>query len=65
VARSQIKGETLKQSPFQGMESLLATQFKQIRVSNAVISGTLLREKAQGLALKIAKPQVAGLTVNK
>jgi hypothetical protein len=39
--------KSLKQSPFQELESLLATWFKQTRGSNAVISGTMLRVKAQ------------------
>lgn len=34
---------SLKQSPFQAVESLLAVWFKQARTSNAVISGSLLR----------------------
>jgi hypothetical protein len=33
-------------SPFEELESLLAAWLKQARGSNAVISGTLLREKA-------------------
>jgi hypothetical protein len=52
--------KSLKQSPFEELESLLATWFKQARGSNTVISGTLLREKAlhiaTRLALKISKP---------
>jgi hypothetical protein len=49
----------MKQSPFQEMESLLATWFKQARGSTAVISGILLEKRLytlpQGWALKILK----------
>jgi hypothetical protein len=38
--------KSLKQSTFQELESLLATWLTQARGSNAVISATLLREKA-------------------
>jgi hypothetical protein len=39
-------GEIVKQSPFQALESRLATWLKQARGSSAVISGTLPREKS-------------------
>jgi hypothetical protein len=45
--------EELKQSPFQELESLIITEFKQARGSNAVISGTLLREKALHIATRL------------
>jgi hypothetical protein len=41
--------KSLKQSPFQELESLWATWFKQAR-DNALISGTLLRAKALQIA---------------
>jgi hypothetical protein len=44
--------KSLKQSPFEELESLLATWFKQAGGSNAVIIGTLLREKALHIATK-------------
>jgi hypothetical protein len=60
--------KSLKQSLFEELESLLATWFKQARGSNAVISDTLLREKAlhtaTGWALKISKPLMAGSTIS-
>jgi hypothetical protein len=45
--------KSLKQSPFEELESLLAMWFKQARGSNAVISGTLLREKALHIASRL------------
>jgi hypothetical protein len=45
--------KSLKQSPFEELGSLLAAWFKQARGSNAVISGTLLREKALHIATKL------------
>jgi hypothetical protein len=42
--------KSLKQSPFEELESLLAVWFKQARGINAVISGTLPREKALHIA---------------
>jgi hypothetical protein len=42
--------KSLKQSPFQELESLLATWFEQARDSNAVISGTLQRANALQIA---------------
>jgi hypothetical protein len=43
----------VKQSPFQELESWLATWLKQARGSSAVISGTLLREKALHIATRL------------
>jgi hypothetical protein len=43
----------LKESPFEELESLLAAWFKQARGSNAVISGTLLKEKALHIATRL------------
>jgi hypothetical protein len=43
---------TLKQSPFQELESLLATWFNQARGSNSVITGTRLREKTVHIATR-------------
>jgi hypothetical protein len=45
--------KNLKQSPFEELESLLAAWFKQATGSNAVISGTLLREKALHIATRL------------
>jgi hypothetical protein len=45
--------KSLKQSPFEELESLLAASVKQARGSNAVISGTLLREKALHTATRL------------
>jgi hypothetical protein len=45
--------KSLKQSPFEELESLLATWFKQARGSNAVISVTLLREKDLHIATRL------------
>jgi hypothetical protein len=45
--------KSLKQSPFEELESLLAVWFKQARGSNAVISGTLLREKALHISTRL------------
>jgi hypothetical protein len=45
--------KSLKQSPFEEPESLLAMWFKQARGSNAAISGTLLREKALHIATRL------------
>jgi hypothetical protein len=60
--------KSLKQSQFEELESLLAVWFKQARGSNAVISGTLLKEKLytlpQSWALKISKPLMAGSAVS-
>jgi hypothetical protein len=53
--RGRFSGQrkSLKQSPFEELESLLATWFKQARGSNAVISGTLLRERALHIATRL------------
>jgi hypothetical protein len=45
--------KSLKQSPFEELEGLLATWFKQARGSNAVITGTLLREKVLHIATRL------------
>jgi hypothetical protein len=45
--------KSLKQSPFEELESLLDAWFKQARGSNAVISGSLLREKALHIATRL------------
>jgi hypothetical protein len=45
--------KSLKQSPFEELESLLAAWFKQARGSNAVTSGTLLRERALHIATRL------------
>jgi hypothetical protein len=45
--------KSLKQSPFEELESLLTAWFKQARGSNAVISGTLLTEKALHIATRL------------
>jgi hypothetical protein len=45
--------KSLKQSPFEELESLLPVWFKQARGSNAVIRGTLLREKALHIATRL------------
>jgi hypothetical protein len=45
--------KSLKQSPFEELESLLATWFKQAGGSNAVISGILLRKKALHIATRL------------
>jgi hypothetical protein len=45
--------KSLKQSPFQELESLLATWLKEARGSNAEISVTLLREKAVYTATRL------------
>jgi hypothetical protein len=45
--------KSLKQSPFEELESLLAAWFKQGRGSSAVISCTLLREKALHIATRL------------
>jgi hypothetical protein len=45
--------KSLKQSPFEELETLLAAWFKQARGSNAVISGTLLRERALLIATRL------------
>jgi hypothetical protein len=44
---------SLKQSPFEELESLLAAWFKQARGSNVVISGSLLKEKALHIATRL------------
>jgi hypothetical protein len=44
---------SLKQSPFQELESLLAAWFQESRGSSAIISGTLLRERAQHIATRL------------
>jgi hypothetical protein len=49
----QGQRKSLKQSPFEELESLLAAWFKRARSSNAVISGTLLREKALHIATRL------------
>jgi hypothetical protein len=43
----------VKQSPFQGLESLLLAWFEEARVISVVISGTLLREKASHMATRL------------
>jgi hypothetical protein len=45
--------KSLKQSPFEELESLLAMWFKEARGSNAVINGTLLRERALHIATRL------------
>jgi hypothetical protein len=44
---------TLKQPPFQELENLLATWFKQARGINAVISGTLPSQNALPIASRL------------
>jgi hypothetical protein len=45
--------KSLKQSPFEELESLFATWFKQAKGSSAVNSGTLLREKALHIVTRL------------
>jgi hypothetical protein len=52
--------KSLKQSPFQELESLFAAWFKQARGSSAVISGTLLRENALRIATRLDIENVNG-----
>jgi hypothetical protein len=50
---SLVKRKALKQSPFQELESLLATWFNQARGSNSIITGTLLRENILHIATRL------------
>jgi hypothetical protein len=43
----------VKQTPFQELVNLLAVWFKQARCSTAVISDTLLKEKALHIATRL------------
>jgi hypothetical protein len=45
--------KSLKQSPFEELENLMAVWFKQARGSSAVINGTLLTEKALHIAIRL------------
>lgn len=59
---------SLKQSPFQELESLVAVWFKQARGSSALISGTVPKVKvlhtATMLGIKILEVLIAGLMVS-